>query len=333
MAKANVQKASGFTLVELAIVVVLIGVLMTLGLKTLTATLDNATFSETKAKQERIKTALVSYLRTNGVLPCPDNSGDATVATGSAPATCKTAASDGYGVVPWQTLGISRETVIDGWGNYFTYRVANGFGGLKNWTEKASAANDFTVNELKIQTDALTVQELSADGSALVDLTKKAVVVILSHGKNGFGAKTTKVGTRMPTDDAGDGEKTNATTGTTTFVRRPVADAAPFNGAYDDFVAYMAPQDLLQPLISEGTVKACAAYCDASISSVCSNSAQTCTCVGSGPNLPGLPGSSNPCSGGASCSTCTAQPIMAGCSPAPLPAAQIPIGAIPATCL
>lgn len=134
MATAYLEESKGFTLVELAIVVILIGIVMTMGLKTLTATLDNATFSETKAKQERIKSALVSHLRTNGVLPCPDNS--AAVATGIGPqppaTTCSANAPEGYGVIPWQTLGISRETVIDGWGNYFTYRVANGSGGARD---------------------------------------------------------------------------------------------------------------------------------------------------------------------------------------------------------
>lgn len=316
MAKAKANIARGFTLVELAIVVMLIGIVMTMGLKTLNATLDNSMASDTKAKQERIKMALISYLRTNGVLPCPDSSGDTLVATGEASTPCQSAPDKGYGVIPWQTLGISRETVIDGWGNYFTYRVANGSGGSKNWTEKTSAANDFTVNELKAQTDALTIQELNANGSALVDVTKKAVVVILSHGKNGFGAKTTKVGARMSTDDAGDDEKTNATDGTAKFVRRPVVDAAP----YDDFVAYMLPQDLLQPLVNEGTVKACLSYC---VTSSCPVPGESCQCTAVG--LPGTPSGTSPCS--TACTTCIT-PTVPGCIPSP----PLPVGAPPAAC-
>jgi prepilin-type N-terminal cleavage/methylation domain-containing protein len=332
MATVDSNNAKGFTLVELSIVVVLIGIIMTMGLKTFTATIDNSLISETKSKQERIKIALVGYLRTNGVLPCPDNSGSAVVATGVAAATCNAAAANGYGVVPWQTLGISRETVVDGWGNYFSYRIANGSPG-KNWTAKASASNDFTINELKTPTDALTVQELNADSSTLVDATKKAVVVILSHGKNGFGAKTTKVGARMSADDAGNGEKTNAANGTATFVRRPITDsAAAFNGQYDDFVAYMTPQDLLQPLINEGTLKACTGYCSGSLTSVCSNLVQNCSCDGLGPGLQGTPGATPACSGGATCGICAVQPVTNDCTPAALPAAQIPVGAIPVTC-
>ena len=67
------KKSAGFTLVELSVVMILIGIVMTMGMKMLNATLDNAAFSETKIKQERIKTALISYLRTNSKLPCPDN--------------------------------------------------------------------------------------------------------------------------------------------------------------------------------------------------------------------------------------------------------------------
>jgi len=321
-------RTNGFTLVELAVVTVLIGIVMTLGLKTLNATLGTAAFSETKAKQERIKIALIGYLRTHGVLPCPDSSSDSVVASGESIA-CTTPDS-GYGVVPWITLEIPRETVIDGWGNYFTYRVANGSGGSRDWTSKTTTSA-FTINELMTQTDALTIQELNADGSALVDVTKKAVVAIVSHGKNGFGAKTMKVGARMPTDDAGAGEKTNATVGTATFVMRPGTEsAAAFNGPYDDLVAFMKPQDLLQPLINEGTLKACAAYCTSAVSSVCSNTSHFCTCSGSGLGLPGLPDGSStaPCSGGEICGTCSATPITSNCSPT----GPIPVGATPASC-
>lgn len=59
----------------------------------------------------------ISFLRTNGLLPCPDNRGNAVVATGEAVSPCNLTAADGYGIVPWRTLGISRETVVDGWGS------------------------------------------------------------------------------------------------------------------------------------------------------------------------------------------------------------------------
>ena len=323
--KYNAPKISGFTLVELSVVMVIIGIVMTMGLRMVNATLDNASYSETKAKQERIKLALLAYLRTNGTLPCPDNSGDTVVATGVATGTCDTVVADGYGIVPWQTLGMSRDESVDGWGNYFSYRVANG-NGLKNWTSKTVPAADMTINELKSPSVALTIQELNAGGTALANTTQTAVVALISHGKNGFGAKTVKTAPRIPQTDAGAGEVTNATPASTTFVMRPVNDTAgAFNGPYDDLITYMQPRDLLQPLISEGTLKACMAYCSSAITSVCSLAGGSCTCSAAG--FPGTSSISDPCAG--SCSTCLQQPVATTCTPIH----PIPIGATPASCV
>lgn len=310
----------------MTVVMVLIGILMNLGLKMVTGTLENAAYSETRAKQERIKVAFLAYLRTNGKLPCPDNSGNAVVATGVAAATCNANPSEGFGIVPWQSLGLPRESVLDGWGDYFTYRVANGVAS-KNWTAKIAPATDVTINELKTPSNAITIQELDAAGTALTTTTNKAVLVIVSHGKNGFGAKTTKVAARIPTAEAGAGEVTNATSGSTTFVVRPVNDTAgAFNGSYDDLVTYMQPHDLLQPLLSEGTLRGCVAYCTSGFTSVCEIAAKTCECSGAG--LPGVPGGANPCPLPEKCGTCTTQPIAANCAPV----GPIPIGATPTNC-
>ncbi len=322
----NTAKRQGFTLVELAVVLVLIGLVMTMGLKVVMSTLENASYSETKAKQELIKVALISFLRTNGRLPCPDVADAANLATGVAPASCSDSPAEGYGVVPWMSLGLPRDSVVDGWGNYFTYRVANGTGGSKNWTSK-SANTPFDINELRVSTNALRILELDATGAAFTatPTSTTAVVIILSHGKNGFGAKTTKVGARLPTTDAGAGEITNATGTTTDFVLRPVNEsAAAFNGAYDDLLTFMTPQMLFQPLLNEGTLKACAAYCASLVTATCSVIAQQCVCSTVG--VPGVPGGAVPCTG--TCGICS-PPTFSNCTTTQ----PIPIGASPITCL
>ncbi len=320
------KKLQGFSLVELAVVLVLIGIVMTMGLKMVTATLENASYSETKSKQELIKVALIGFLRTNGRLPCPDNSGSAVVASGVEVSPCHGTAADGYGVVPWITLGIPRDSVVDGWGNYFSYRVANGTGGSKNWASR-TAGIPFDINELRTPTAALTIQELDAAGTALVTTNAGAVVVLLSHGKNGFGAKTTKVGARLPLADAGAGEATNGTDTTTTFTLRPVNESAgAFNGPYDDLLTYLTPQDLMQTLLNEGSLKSCYAYCP---------SAPTCTAGGTFSCTTGggfCNGTVVSCtaSGTPACSTGVPQCVLPGpaCS-----ATAIPVGLANATCL
>lgn len=333
--KNRLITSRGFSLVELAVVLVLVGIVMTMGLKTVTATLENAAYAETRAKQERLKTALIVFLRTNGRLPCPDNSGG--LASGIEASTCTVNAGDGYGIVPWVTLGIDRDAALDGWGNFITYRVANGSPAGKRWTSKTTGTS-FDINELKTPTPALTIQEVDSAGGALQLVTKNAVAVFLSHGPNGYGAKTTKVGARIPFGDAGAGEQTNASD-LTLFIKRPVSDAVgAFNGPYDDLVVFLTPDMLLQPLVDDGTIKSCTAYCP--IIPSCSNPPPPPpplpppTCVPIGP-LPVCNGGSVSCSTPSSPVCASGSPVClppsAGCVPAPT--AIIPIGKVPASCL
>ena len=265
-------KQSGFTLAEIAIVLAVIGIAMTMGLKMLTATLENGAISETQAKQERIKLALVSYLRTNGRLPCPDT---ATPATGNELTPCIASVALGYGVPPWLTLQLSRDAVIDGWGNFFSYRVANTQPAavLRNWTSR-TVGTPFDINELTTPNVALIIQERTAPAAALTQITDRAVFVILSHGKNGLGALTTRGAARVPppTVAVALDENTNGTAVGRTFVRRAFnerpQDAIPAvpppvnpGGPFDDLVAYMTGQELLRSLTAEKTLYGCQHYC------------------------------------------------------------------------
>ncbi len=246
------RKQPGFTLAEMAIVVVLAGIMLTMGLKMATANLTNAAYSTTVTKQALIKTALINYLRSNGFLPCPDTSVGAPIGT---PSAC-TANS---GVLPWKTLQISKDAVTDGWGNFFTYQVANGTNSTKNWTVKTNAATTFDVGQLAAPSIALTVNQ--GDGvAALTLLTNKAVVVLVSAGMNGAGAKTVQ-GQKNANPTAAD-EITNATPATAVFVMRPVTTKlGATGGPFDDIVTFMSAQDLLQPLVSEQFISSCRSYC------------------------------------------------------------------------
>lgn len=245
---------AGFTLVEMAVVIVIMAILMTAGLRMLQATQDNAAWRETRLKQDRIKVALLGFLRTNGRLPCPDST---MPPTGASPVACLVNA--GRGVVPWQVLGLSVGDVQDGWANFFTYRVANRTpASSSNWTIKAG----FTINELTAPLVSLTLKERSDTGVLGAAITPNPVVMILSHGKNGAGARTLR-GTAVIPLPVGADELANAGAASTSFVMRSPTDVAGATGGiFDDALAYMTPNDLLQPLLDDKTLKGvCVAYC------------------------------------------------------------------------
>lgn len=288
------RKQAGFTLAEIAVVVLLIGIALSMGLKMVTATMENASLSDTRAKQERIKLALVGFLRANGRMPCPDSNGG--VPTGAEPAAC--AAVNGYGVLPWQALGLPRDAVIDGWGHFFSYRVANIPAAVaapvgptpvhrfanQNWVARPGFDIRAFAAAPAVGFQSLTVQNRDP-GPALTIESRTAIAVIISHGRNGLGAKTTRVGARIA--GAAADEATNATLGSVTFVRRPITDnvAAP-GGAFDDIVAYLTPQDLLQPLIAERTLLgACAAYCTGGGPAPCATTVAPIPIGATGPGL------------------------------------------------
>ncbi len=235
---------SGFTLAGIAIVLAIIGIAMTMGLKMLTATLENTAISETQTKQERIKLALVSFLRSNGRLPCPDNAALPAAPTGLEPAVCTTALpatnpAAGSGRVPWQTLGLTRDAALDGWGNYFTYRVANFVPVVDPVTAIAavpgpplhvfanhnwSTAVSFDIRSLNTAaatgSQTFLINTRLTPTAALTPESKNAVVVILSHGRNGLGARTARLVAAAPLLAVGvaPDELTNGTVGTTIFV-------------------------------------------------------------------------------------------------------------------
>ncbi len=254
---------SGFTLAEMAIVIVLAGILLTMGLKMTTANLNNGAYAETASKQAQIKLALISFLRTNGRLPCPDNLAAPGLPLGSEPATCNASAAAGSGVVPWVTLQLSKDTVVDGWGNFFTYRVANGVAPtLKNWTTRAVAATTFDVGQLGPPASATGFTIQQGDGvTALATVSTTAVAVIISYGKNSYGARTLQGQLNAVPPALNVDETQNALLGANRFIMRPTTDTGPVGGPFDDRVVYLLPQDLLQPLITEQTISVCRSYC------------------------------------------------------------------------
>ena len=245
------RTASGFSLVELAVVTLIVGIFLTLGLGAMNAVRQSQALSSTIAKQAAIKEALIGYLRRNSRLPCPDTDtatpdGTENRTTAGNPATnCSGTLGATFGILPYVTLGLARDAAQDGWGNFFSYHVASTSGSNLDWT--------LTANYKAGNTGNITVN--SRSGATVTALSTAVVAVVISHGPNGLGAYAIG-GTRNALPSAGTDEldNTNGTTDRTYYYREATTDDAATGGPFDDVVMYLSAEDLFNPLYKDGTL-------------------------------------------------------------------------------
>ncbi len=132
----------GFTLVEVAVALAIVGLMMVGAIYTLSAQVEQRSYEETRARLAHARDLLLSYAVVNGRLPCPARSDSAGVEVRNAGGECKNAAGtiveDHYGgalgggvtggFLPGVTLGYGHVDAngfaLDGWNNPIRYAVA-----------------------------------------------------------------------------------------------------------------------------------------------------------------------------------------------------------------
>lgn len=259
-------RSRGFTLTEIAIVLLIAGLLLASVLSTVSTQLDARNIRETQARLDQVKDALIGYAQANGRLPCP---ADGTIATGVAgagleqlksvsPYDCTNA--NGFGVLPWATLGVAETDV---WGRRFGYKVSSVFSDAVSTTATygCTPTPTPTVSTFALcSTGTLTVTTrtpLNKAGSSVTGVP----VVIISYGKNGYGAYSPD-GTQiagMPVINVD--ETANATPASLTFYTREqsaqtssCSDTAAGQAfcEYDDLLAYVPVSVLDTRMVSAG---------------------------------------------------------------------------------
>lgn len=251
---------SGFTLIEIAVVLLIVTFLMVGGVRLLSSTQEGLRARLTRQNMDAVKAALQAYMVRAGRLPCPavetSTTTDATYGTEApTPGTCTgTTVLDAVGfrgVVPWKTLGMTTETAFDGWGRQLTYAVTNTATNTPTATTTLSGLrSSLTLHSAAPVSLGLppTGNQVNACSTTANDnvCNGAAAVMLVSHGQNSLGAyNVTGVRSPLPTS-ASEVENTDADRN---FVlAEPSSD-------FDDIVMPMSPSELLAPLLLQGMVR------------------------------------------------------------------------------
>ncbi|MBW1612449.1 MAG: prepilin-type N-terminal cleavage/methylation domain-containing protein [Deltaproteobacteria bacterium] len=120
--KNTSKDKSGFTLIELAVVIVIVGIIISIVATILPSLIQSAKIRKAKAILEKVDYSLEGYITANGQCPCPDTDGDGLEnrTPGANPPIDDTCASY-VANLPYRTLGISSGE--DNWHNPIKYAV------------------------------------------------------------------------------------------------------------------------------------------------------------------------------------------------------------------
>ena len=140
---------SGFTLIELAIVMVIVGIIISVVATVIPSLIQTAKNKKTQAILEKMDYAIQGYVVANHRLPCPDSTGDGKADPDDG-SDCSGYACD----LPYITLGLSNGE--DAWGNTLLYAVYGNTGSIVDLTNLFTDADDFCDNGLTAAADEIS---------------------------------------------------------------------------------------------------------------------------------------------------------------------------------
>jgi prepilin-type N-terminal cleavage/methylation domain-containing protein len=225
----------GFTLIEMAIVLLIITLIVSSAIGPLGAQIELRRRAETQKSLDEIREALIGYALSQGMLPCPaiaPTSGS--LNNGIANCTVTTGIATGY--IPWVTLGVNNQ---DAWGNLIRYAVDTKF------------TTAFT-----LQTPgAITIQTRDASGGT-PSISSNIPAVVFSLGKNGYGAlSATDYIPQSSVPASNLDEKQNIAANSTTYYSRtptPPGTATALGGEFDDMLVWISPNILFNRMVAAG---------------------------------------------------------------------------------
>ena len=229
---------AGFTLLELSIVLVIIGVLLGGGIQVLSVHKQVQGQRETQLLLEQVREALIGYAAMNGRLPRPAQS----ASNGQERTAACANDADCTGFVPWLTLGVSN---VDAWGKLLRYSVSPGYAGGSDGVTLIPFTTSSPPPETK------TIKEADPTNLAnLASLSTTIPAVIFSQGQGRLGYNNE--GVLLGYGSNNNPDEDNNQSASQIFISRPASEAAHPRGEFDDIVIWLSPYTLKAKLLAAG---------------------------------------------------------------------------------
>jgi len=239
------KKQTGFTLVEVAIVLVIVGLLIGSFIGTVASRIDMTLRNETSAELEEIKNVLMAYAFSKApqpYLPCPDITVPPDGLEDRTMGICD--AVGAVGTLPWRDLGLGFD---DAWGARYRYWVSS------NYTDSNTG---FTLASADVGGGNSLIQTRLGDVNT--NIVQNAVAVIFSHGKNGLGGVSVSGINLPPIPAVGNGhddENENVDANSVFMSRLPSEEgSAAIGGVYDDILIWINSYEIKAKMVATGVL-------------------------------------------------------------------------------
>lgn len=233
----NKKNEFGFTLVEIAVVLVIVGILVGSFIGSFADRIDTTRRDYTKDNLDEVKKVLIAFAFSQAAapyLPCPDTDAPPDGMENRDVAGACVAAT---GFLPWVTIG---EGYADSWDTRYRYWVNTDYAVDTGFQLATNDGNSGTV-ETRV-------------GNNIMPLLNNAVAVIYSHGKNGLGGVSSDNINRTALPAVGHDDENENADADDLFMLRPLTKegAAVVGGVFDDIVVWINSYELKAEMVEVG---------------------------------------------------------------------------------
>ncbi len=192
------ENSHGFTLIEMSLVLVIVGMVITTIFPTLKLVREYAQNQQTQSNLDTLIRATAAYVQANGCLPCPTPASTVGGGFGRVRGDMITlpcgACTQPEGVVPFASLGLPMNTAKDGWGRWITMRIDPALAinfGVTPPTTQCLPSDPFPCVQGESRKGLCQANLSNSNRINIItpgSATTQAAVLVLSHGANGYGS-------------------------------------------------------------------------------------------------------------------------------------------------